>query len=112
MSGGYAKVEQDGGDGRRANSKWAHFTEPLETTAGASRFMGRGGGKTKSWWKNGRIYFEGVDYTDTDGAEQADEINRFFQDRPTEDTDGASQSKGRGGEKIRGGDKTRGRWGK
>ena len=47
MSSGYAKVEQDGGDDRRAHSEWAHSTEPSETTAGASRLMGRGGGKDK-----------------------------------------------------------------
>ena len=91
MSSRVAKVEHDGGNDRRAHSGWAHSTEPSETTARASRLTGRGGGKTKSWWDNGRIYFEGVDYTDTDGAEQADRINRFFgTDRrktPTEQAD-------------------------
>ena len=105
MSSRDAKVEHDGGNDRRAHSGWAHSTEPSETTAGASRLMGRGGGKAKGWWENGRWC-----QVSRDGAEQADGINR--RDRPTEDTDGASRSKGRGGEKIRGGDKTRGRWGK
>jgi hypothetical protein len=103
MSSRVAKVEHDGGNDRRAHSGWAHSTEPSETTAGASRLMGRGGGKAKSWWENGRWWVEGVDYTDIDRAEQADGINR--RERPTEDTDGASRSKGRGGEKIRGGKK-------
>ena len=97
MSSEYAKVEQDGGDGRRANSKWAHFTEPSETTAGASRFMmmgwtGRGGEKMRDWYNRNRGW-----------AEQAGEINR--RDGPTGDTDGASRSTGRGEKKMRGGKK-------
>ena len=70
MSSGYAKVEQDGGDGRRAHSEWAHSTEPSETTAGASRLMGRGGGKTRGWWKT-----DGSNgyYTTTGGAGRRDQ---------------------------------------
>ena len=96
-----AKVEHDGGNDRRAHSGWAHSTEPSETTAGASRLMGRGGGKTRGFWKGG-YYF--------DEAEQTDGFNR--RGRPTEDTDGASRPKGRSGDKTRGGEKIRGWWGK
>ena len=89
MSGRGAKVEHDGGNDRRAHSKTAHFTEPSETTAGANRLPGfwsnsRGGEKMR------QRYYE--------QAEQAGGINR--RDRPTEDTDGASRSKGRGEKKC------------
>jgi len=95
MSRGYAKVEQDGGDDRRADSKWAHFTEPSETTAGASRLLRWGGSDTRT-----RICIGGEWYG---LAEQADGINR--RDGPTGDTDGASRSTGRGEKKMRGGKK-------
>jgi len=98
-----AKVEHDGGNDRRAHSGWAHSTEPSETTAGASRLMGRGGGKARGFWK-------GMDYHYFDEAEQADGLRR--RGRPTEDTDGASRPKGRSGDKTRGGEKIRGWWGK
>ena len=104
MSSGYAKVEQDGGDGRRADSKWAHFTEPSETTAGASRLRWNG-----RWWEEG--YSRGGEKMGEfnpktnryERAEQAGEINR--RDGPTGDTDGASRSTGRGEKKMRGGKK-------
>ena len=92
-----AKVEHDGGNDRRAHSGWAHSTEPSETTAGASRLMGRGGGKTR--W-NGRCWEE---WNGRWWVEQTGEINR--RDGPTGDTDGASRSTGRGGKKMRGGKK-------
>jgi len=98
-----AKVGHDDRDDRRAHSEWAHSTEPSETTAGASRLMGRGGGKTRGFWK-------GMDYHYFDEAEQADGLRR--RSRPTEDTDGASRPKGRSGDKTRSGEKIRGWWGK
>ena len=89
MSSGYAKVEQDSGDSRRADSKWAHFTEPSETTAGASQL--RWNGRCWEEW-NGRWW-----------VEQTGEINR--RDRLMGDTDGASRSTGRGEKKMQGGKK-------
>ena len=76
-------MEHDGGNDQRAHSGWAHSAEPSETTAGASRLTGRGGGR--GGYHKGGYYFEGVE-PDWNG------LNR--RSRPTEDTNGVSRSKG------------------
>ena len=104
MSSEDAKVEQDGGDGRRANSEWAHFTEPSETTAGASRLRWNGRWWEEGYSRGGEKMGEFIPKTNRyERAEQAGEINR--RDGPTGDTDGANRSTGRGGKKMRGGKK-------